>query len=494
MHPQLLGLGDENLDGCLWLVTSTCAEEARAIAREKRDLEEIWVSSTDEVSALNLAAAIHKDRADVTIMLIASSPSGSFLSNATAVGASDVLTEITFEKHFAQTSMYLLERQHSALGGETAHAARKASLASCVPEIRLEGEVSRKASKPEPSQQKPPDQIAFLENAPTRPQATHHALPSWFERASFEIDQKGERGLLLPIMSGSGGSGKSTIAAVLAMMLADRGIRTAVLDLDLQFGDMGRLLGPIVQASIDDVLSDASLLDSMKHDSTKGKGSVSAPVLIAAPKRLEQAELIYDHVGEVIERCLNLFDVLVVNTGSLWGEHQALLLERSPSPIFLIDQRASSVFACKHALELCARMGIATRSFLFALNRCARDALFTGIDIAIALQGVHVVEIKDGGHEVEELLGAGMASELCATKNEMLKGVSAILDEIALPHANDSFSQKGDKQVPLRAGAHSKRSRKRRGSQEMLPALNEGQKSHSQRGHSSLVHEGGDRS
>lgn len=369
MHPELLGLEDVALDGHEWLEATADADEARRMVNQDTLLQEVWISSTDEVSALNLAAALRQDKAELTIRLIMFSPTGSFMSNATAVGACEVLNETTFPQRFAEASSRRI-RVPSDPGGVNA--------------------------KPSPS----------------------HA------------SQKESRGIVVPVVSGSGGSGKSSVSALLGMLLAERGASTVVLDLDLQFGDMHRLLGYEAPLSINDILSDGAAREALAPSRHSDGEAPARPALVAAPARLEHADLVAQSVGDVVELCASLFDVVVVNTGAAWVEHHASLLEKSICPVFLIDQRASSVFACKHALDLCTRMGIATSSFLFVLNRCARDAMFTAIDVAIALQGAHVLELKDGGNEVEELLSAGMATELAATRNEMVKSVRGLLDEI----------------------------------------------------------------
>src|SRR5699024_7745882 len=109
----------------------------------------------------------------------------------------------------------------------------------------------------------------------------------------------------------------------------------------------------------------------------------------------------------------------VANTGASWEEQHALLLERSSKALFLVDQRPSSLRACRHALDLCARCGIATGPFVFAANRCAKGALLTSLDVSCALQGAHAVELRDGGREVEEVVGAGQPLDLVASKNEL---------------------------------------------------------------------------
>ena len=106
-----------------------------------------------------------------------------------------------------------------------------------------------------------------------------------------------------------------------------------------------------------------------------------------------------ERAPQLLDQLTARFDVVVANTGAAWAEQHALLLERSSKALFLIDQRPSSLRACQHALDLCARCGIATGPFLYAVNRCSKNALFTSIDVSCSLRGAHVFELKDGGGE-----------------------------------------------------------------------------------------------
>ena len=67
---------------------------------------------------------------------------------------------------------------------------------------------------------------------------------------------------------------------------------------------------------------------------------------------------------------------------------------------------------------------------MYALNRCERGALFTAMDIANVMHGAQVFELKEGGAEVEELMGAGLAEELASSRNDFCTSVAAMLDEV----------------------------------------------------------------
>lgn len=151
------------------------------------------------------------------------------------------------------------------------------------------------------------------------------------------------------------------------------------------------------------------------------------PALLAAPERLESSEFVAHQAARLLDEVRMRFDVVIANTGSSWGEQHAALLERSSKALFLIDQHASSLRACRHALELCARCGIASGPFVFAVNRCSKNALITSLDASCALRGAPAVELLDGGSEVEELLEEGLACEAATSRNALYTSIDTLM-------------------------------------------------------------------
>lgn len=252
------------------------------------------------------------------------------------------------------------------------------------------------------------------------------------EGAGAPVDSpSAAQGFLLSIVSGSGGAGKSTVAVLAAHLAARRGLRVALLDADFQFGDLRELAGIEAGLAADELLHDPSQLDEL---------AAADMVLVAAPRRLEQAEAVADRLDDVLDKLLGSYDLVVANTGGTWDEQRLHLLERSMTALFLVDQRVSSVRACRHALDLCLRCGVATGSFLLAVNRCQRRASFTSIDVSSALQGAHVIELAEGGSDVEELVGSGLAAHLVEAGNPLCASIDAVLDEVLPAGASRSPS------------------------------------------------------
>lgn len=315
------------------------------------------------------------------------------------------------------------------------------------------------APVPPPGFSSPPD-AALVSGAPHQPQFSAPPAPSAVaapspigEPAAFAVRQGSQAdALLLPIVSGSGGAGKSAVAVLAALLAQRRGLKTLLLDFDLQFGDMREMTGQPEALGIDEVLAEPARLAQLAP-------AAGMPALLGAPRHLEEAETVARSAPALLAALGGMFDVIVANTGSAWAEQHAVLLERCSKALFLIDQRASSIAACRRALDLCARCGIAVSPFLFAVNFCAKGAPLTSIDTSCALRGAQTVELADGGAEVEEALSEGRPQDLIEAGNPLVASLDALLADI-LPSTGEAAGESG---VPAPRRSRRKRRRRRKG-------------------------------
>ncbi len=460
MHPTLLGLEEGSLGGSDWLVAFPSAAEVRAFVAAHDDVAEVWVVGCDDLAGINLAAALRKDAPELPIFLVVSDASGSELSRAAQAGVTAALTPAAFRaRHDAEArrraivdeAVDLGMEPDEAIAGAPTQAAKGASAArgeaasagvaprSDVAESA--GVAARPGVAPSALAAATPD--AAAPNAATLDAAAPNVAPRGDvaedapHSALRPAAQRTGTAFVVSFLSGGGGVGKSAVTAVSAHRSAARGLSVVAVDCDLQFGDVRHLMGARDALTIDDVMADPAVVPALRDATAPG-----VPAVIGAPARLERSESLAGRLGELLDTCAAWFDVVVVNTGGCWTEGHAHLLERSAASGFLMDQRASSVYACRHALDLCMRLGIASAPFAFALNRCRRGALFGAVDIANSLQGAHVFELKDGGGEVEEMLGAGLAADLATAKNDFCMSVDAMLDEL-LPADGAACGKKG---------------------------------------------------
>ncbi|WP_251213399.1 AAA family ATPase [Adlercreutzia murintestinalis] len=450
-HPELLGLEEVNLAALPWLECEGGAHAARTRAAEA-DIGEVWVEGSDHVDAVNLAAAMRTDDAEKPILVVAHDASGSLRSRAQAAGITGMLTSDGLLRRIS------MEKERRARMDEAAR----------------DLEANLDAALAEHSRAAVLDEIERSAATEAFSSATDRAasLAALALRSRFDSTKRPESAAyMLTVLSGSGGAGKSTVALVAAHVAAAKGHTVLLFDGDLQFGDLVHLMGATDALTADDVLAEPERLQQLADGLSQ-----SGVALLAAPSKLEQAEVVTGALSQLLDAASALFDVVIVNTGASWAESHAALIERSDCALFLIDQKASSVRACRHAVDLCERLGIATANFEYAINRCRRGALFTSIDVSCAMQGAHVFELKEGGTEVEELLGAGSADELLHARNDLCTSVSAMLDELLPSCAGRVQAKRGGRarmggRKAEKAGDGSRSSRRRGKKRAVLPGV-----------------------
>ena len=426
-NPVIIGLEGEALDAQPWLDVYTTGEETRCKVFENSNARELWVLSCDDVEPINLAASVKADRPDVSVCLVERGLCGSLLSRAHTAGIDEVVQYDEFSRRYAQG------KSHGARQGVEGGA----------PALKAKGK-----------EEAPPIELVVENDLPS-PIARFLKFKPNMALAETGNDN---RAFVLTVVSGSGGAGKSAVSALGALVASNWGYKTLLLDCDLQFGDVAAMVGVQDPLCIDEVLARPERIEAeLLH--------AASPSVLAAPLRLEVSEEVVRQLPALIEQVSCVFDVVVVNTGASWAEQHAVLLERSSVALFLIDQRVSSVRACRHALELCARCGIAATPFQYALNRCAKGAPLSLMDVSSALQGVPVFELKEGGRDVEDYLSAGAASELIEVKNDFARSVERVMERL-LPSGirvlPESPSASDGRQGLLRRGRHLSGKRGRR--------------------------------
>lgn len=221
-------------------------------------------------------------------------------------------------------------------------------------------------------------------NLPPTPEETLQSLlrMSELSRRNEKITDK----LVCSLVSISGGVGVSHIAANLG--LAIRRIldkRTALVELDLQAAPLAVLLNADPERTISELADPTSSVDSMRLESVLCKHD-SGLYWLAAPKRIEEAELISAATVESTMKVLcELFEVVLVDCGSSITESLLAAWERSDHLLYVIDQSITAIRGAQRFLELYRRLGLKDMQPSIVINRYVADSALTPQRIEAAL-------------------------------------------------------------------------------------------------------------
>ncbi|HEY3060086.1 MAG TPA: P-loop NTPase [Chloroflexota bacterium] len=176
------------------------------------------------------------------------------------------------------------------------------------------------------------------------------------------------RGELTVVFSVKGGSGKSTIAANLAVGLATMyGFQTLLVDADLWFGDIGVLLNLTSSRSSFDVCGtdDPDLFALPKAVVQHSSG---ASVLLRPPDPLSVEKLRLRSFVEAIDRYRSLYEHVVVDTQSSLDELNLDLLEAATRILLVVTPEMGALHNTARFLGLAERLRY-TDKLTLVLNR-----------------------------------------------------------------------------------------------------------------------------
>lgn len=201
----------------------------------------------------------------------------------------------------------------------------------------------------------PPQELAFaLEKAVARRRGS--AVPA-------------NEGAMITVLGPKGGTGKTLTACNLAVALAQSGRSPAIVDLDLQFGDVGLALGLRPTRTIYDLAIAGSSLDAEKIDGFLAKHSSGAHALLAPVRPDQAAAISIPFLRSVFETLRSRHDVVIVDTPPAFTPEVIAAIDLS-SDICLVGMLdALSLKDTKIGLETLAQMGYDATGVKLILNR-----------------------------------------------------------------------------------------------------------------------------
>jgi pilus assembly protein CpaE len=406
------------------------------------------------MTPINVAAALCADAPERDVYLMEDRPSKSLAGRVRAAGIRGIIDSLQAEHLLGINRGARIQTFDRSSLVEMCPLSRPTNLVEALPLPQPADPVERSPRSPSVAlpEESPlpqaaalveeaslPQSVALAEESPLpQPVARVEKLPSESSPVLLPVHDadasstppalesaSSRQGRIIGFFSGRGGVGKSTVALMSAFVAQRHGVRVALVDLDLQFGDLGYLAGAEPSSRIQRL----SLAQLCAEDDVPTLAD-DMLALVLAPDEPEQGEQFAFAISSLLGKLAAQRDLVVINTGSFWADAHVQALRCCDHLVFLMDQRATSIEAGKQAVDLCLRMQIPQARFHYLLNGCGRHAPLMPQDVSLALGGVEVDGLADGGTLVDELLALGCPLELLGSGNAFIASLEKFLDNL----------------------------------------------------------------
>ncbi len=256
-----------------------------------------------------------------------------------------------------------------------------------------------RAMRPAPAAPAPPPAAPIVEPALADEKPPELALPV----------RRSETGVVTVIFSGKGGVGKSIIAVNLAAaLIQETGGAVALVDLDLQFGDLSVLLGLDPAGTIADVARayprvDATFLGELMPEAPGGIR------VLAAPLSPEIADMVSaEHVRHTLTVLKDTFDHVVVDCSPHLDDVALEAIECADKLILVTDLNIPAIKDAKLVFKLFEHLNVSRESVHLVLNRADAPADVTVTQLEANLKCPVSVRIPSQGKLVLQSIQKGV--------------------------------------------------------------------------------------
>ena len=190
---------------------------------------------------------------------------------------------------------------------------------------------------------------------------------------------------MITILGPKGGSGKTLTASNLTAGLANAGYSVVLVDLDLQFGDVGLALGLVPDRTIYDLAKAGGSMDADKIEAYLAQHESGARVLLA-PTRPDHATAIsIDFLRDVYSTLRRSFDYVIVDTPPGFTPEVIASIDSSTHLCLVGMLDSLSLKNTKLGLETLDLMGYDRERICIVINRADSNVVIELDDVTAVI-------------------------------------------------------------------------------------------------------------
>jgi pilus assembly protein CpaE len=273
---------------------------------------------------------------------------------------------------------------------------------------------------------------------PESPEGIHFAIQKVLARRQGSSNVPGvATAPLVCILGPKGGTGKTLVSSNLAVALAQRDLRVVLVDLDLQFGDIGLALGLIPEKTIYDLAKAGAPYDHDKLDQHLMRHGSGVKVLLG-PTRPDHASAIsVDFLRNVYASLRTTCDIVIVDTPPGFTPEVIATIDVSTSACVVGMLDSLSLKNTKLGLETLDLMGYAPENVTLVLNRSDSRVGITHDDVS-AIIGRNPDILIPSDREIPRSVNEGVAIVASRDRSEAAKAFRDLADRYTKPSADDA--------------------------------------------------------
>lgn len=253
----------------------------------------------------------------------------------------------------------------------------------------------------------------------------------------------GPRGKIVSMYSPKGGTGCTTLAVNLALALNGTEAKVALVDGNLQFGDVAVFVNEQGKNTVVDLAPRADELDAEIVEEVMVKHSSTDLHILAAPSRPEYAEKVSSsQFAKVLEYLTHLYEYVIVDTSPTLTDVTLATIDVSDIIVLVTTQDIPSIKNCRLFLDLLNNLGIRRDRVMFIMNRFDKKTNITPDRVSDNLKQEIALVIPVDDATAVKAVNRGVPFVLDNKNQPAARGVVALSEAVrARVHEEESVSK-----------------------------------------------------